>query len=290
MKIALVFNEDRSDTTGIYFKRALEDSRLDFDYYPVEGSKSLIKNKYDLFLRIDHGDYKYDLPKSFRPAAFLAIDTHLKKPFRKICRQAKHYDFLFATQKDGAESLSRVLKRPVYWIPLACDPEIHKKQDIEKVYDVGFVGSYGGEGSVREETLRYIKSKFNDCFIGNTPYNEMSRIYSASKIGINFSLNNDINMRIFEILSCGAMLITSRVENNGFNELFEDGKHLVTYKNKEELAERIEYFLSHGDERERIAQKGYKLVINEHTYKNRLEKMFSIIKENARERFEGLKL
>ncbi|MCK4519154.1 MAG: hypothetical protein KAU12_03435, partial [Candidatus Omnitrophica bacterium] len=209
MKIALVFNKDRPDTTGIYFEKALKESKIDFDHYPIEGSKKLINKKYDLFLRIDHGDYKYDLPKNFRPAAFLAIDTHLKKPFKKICRQAKHYDFLFATQKEGAESLFRVLKRSVYWIPLACNPEIHKKQDISKVYDAGFVGSYGGEGSIREETLLYIKSKFKGSFIGNAPYYEMSRIYSASKIGINFSLNNDINMRIFEILSCGAMLITS---------------------------------------------------------------------------------
>jgi len=72
--------------------------------------KELINNKYDLFLRIDHGEYKYDLPKEFRPAAFLAIDTHLKKPFKKICRQAKHYDFLFATQKEGVKKLKRSFK------------------------------------------------------------------------------------------------------------------------------------------------------------------------------------
>ena len=118
----------------------------------------------------------------------------------------------------------------------------------------------------------------------------MSRIYSASKIGINFSLNNDINMRIVEILSCRAMLITSRIEDNGFSELFIEGKHLVTYKDREELAAKIEYYLKHENERQRIAQEGYKLVVNEHTYKNRLEKMFSIIKENARGQFEGLKL
>ena len=290
MKIALVFNKDRPDTTGIYFEKALKESQVDFDHYPVEGSKKLINKKYDLFLRIDHGDYKFDLDKSFRPLAFLAIDTHLKKPFKKICRQMKHCDFLFAAQKEGAKSLAKVLRRSVYWIPLACNPEIHKKQDIPKVYDVGFVGSCGGEGSLRQETLLYIKSKIKDSFIGNAPYNEMSRIYSASKIGINFSLNNDINMRIFEILSCGAMLITSHVENNGFNELFIEGKHLVTYKDKEELASKIEYFLLHADERKRIAQEGYELAVNKHPYKNRLEKMFSIIKGSAEGRLAGLKL
>ena len=290
MKIALVFNKDRLDTTGIYFQRVLKESSLEFDYYPVEGSKELIKDKYDLYLRIDHGDYKYDLPKNFRPAAFLAIDTHLKKPFKKICRQAKHYDFLFATQKEGAQRLSEVLKREVYWMPLACDPEIHKNENIEKIYDVGFVGSYGGGGSLREEALLCVKDRFKNSFIGNAPHEEMGRIYSGSKIGINYSLNNDINMRIFEILSSGAMLLTSAVEGNGFDELFKDGEHLVTYKNKEELVEKINYYLLHDNEREAIAKRGYELVISKHTYKTRLENMFSIIRENSQDKFEGLKL
>ena len=290
MKIALVFNKDRTDTTGIYFEDALKRSHLEFDYFPVEGSKELINNKYDLFLRIDHGDYKYDLPKEFRPAAFLAIDTHLKKPFKKICRQAKHYDFLFATQKEGVKKLKEVLKREVYWIPLACDPQIHKKEDVETLYDVGFVGSYGGEGSLREETLLCVKDRFKNSFIGNAPYNEMSRIYSGSKIGINNSLNNDINMRIFEILSCGAFLLTSEVEGNGFDELFKDGEHLVTYKDKEDLVKKIEYYLTHDGEREAIARKGHELAITKHTYKNRLTEMFSIIQENSSGGLEGLKL
>ena len=290
MKIALVFNKDRMDTTGIYFQRVLKRSSLEFDHYPAEGSKELIKDKYDLYLRIDHGDYKYDLPKNFRPAAFLAIDTHLEKPFKKICRQAKHYDFLFATQKEGVQRLSEALKREVYWMPLACDPEIHKNENTEKIHDVGFVGSYGGAGSPREEALLCVKNRFKNSFIGNAPHKEMGRIYSASKIGINYSLNNDINMRIFEILSSGAMLLTSEVEGNGFDELFRDGEHLATYKNKEELVEKINYYLLHDNEREAIAKRGYELVISKHTYKIRLENMFSIIRENSQDEFEALKL
>jgi spore maturation protein CgeB len=118
----------------------------------------------------------------------------------------------------------------------------------------------------------------------------MSRIYSASKIGINFSLNNDINMRMFEILSCGAMLLTSQIEDNGFSELFKEGKHLITYKDKEDLKEKIIYYLEHEEEREAIAQAGCKLAVEEHTYKNRLEKMFSIIKNDMPDKFEGLKI
>jgi hypothetical protein len=290
MKIALVFNKDRQDTTGIYFQRVLEKSSLEFKHFPLEGIKDLVKEKYDLYLRIDHGDYKYDLPKEFKPAAFLAIDTHLKKPFKKICRQAKHYDFLFATQKEGALKMSKVLRREVSWIPLACDPEIHKRVNVEKIFDVGFVGSYGGAASQREEALLEVKERFKDSFIGNAPYEQMSRIYSASKVGINYSLNNDINMRIFEILSCGAMLLSSEVKDNGFEELFSEGQNLITYKDKKDMIQKIDYYLEHDTEREAIAQQGYELALSKHTYRVRLEKMFSIISQGKYAELKGLKL
>lgn len=290
MKIALIFNKDRADTTGTYFERVLQKSRqVDYKHFPLEGF-SKPDEDFDLFLRIDHGDYKYDLPQELHPAAFLAIDTHLKKPFKKIVRQAGHYDFLFATQKEGARRLEKKLKRPVYWIPLACDPEIHRQLDTPKKYDVGFVGSYGGAGSLRENTLKKIKKKYPHSFIGNAPHLKMSGIYSSSRIGINFSLNNDINMRIFEVLSCGAMLITSRIEKNGLDELFEERKHLITYETSSELINLIDYYLEHKEEREHIAGAGHQLAIKKHTYKNRLRYMFDIIREKDKTRFKGLKL
>lgn len=289
MKIALIFNKDRTDTTGCYYEKVFRENKLDFTHFPTECAKK-IKPGFDLYLRLDHGDYKYDVPFRLRPAAFLAIDTHLKKPCKKILRQAKHYDFVFAAQKEGALKLSKALRKKVEWIPLACDPEIHKKLDIDKKYDVGFVGSYGGKNSEREKLLLEIKNKFPNSFIGAAPYTQMSEIYSASKIGINCSLNDDVNMRIFEILSCGAMLITSRIKQNGLEELFEEGRHFKAYETAEELTALIEYYLKHDEEREKIALAGYEEAINKHTYKNRLKKIFEVIKQQEPLKFKGLEI
>jgi len=289
MKIALIFNKDRADTTGCYYERVLKESNLDFKHFTTQ-SASEIGAGFDLYLRIDHGDYKYDLPVSFHPAAFLAIDTHLKKPYRKILRQARHYDFVFTAQKEGAQKLTKALKKKVEWIAHACDPEIHKKLNLKKKYAVGFVGSYGGEGSKRQELLLKVKSQFPASFIGNAPHMQMSKIYSSSKIGINYSLNNDINMRMFEILGCGAMLITNKIEENGFNELFEEGRHVVIYETKEELLTLIDYYLLHREEREKITRAGYELAINQHTYKHRLKKMFEVIRQVDPAKFRQLEL
>ncbi|MBU3933969.1 MAG: hypothetical protein KKH11_04820 [Candidatus Omnitrophica bacterium] len=129
MRIALIFNKEAPYTTGSYIEKALNNSNLEFRHFWTSQAH-LIKPEFDLYLRIDHGDYKYDLPEYLRPSVFLAIDTHLKKPFRKILRQARHYDFVFCAQKEGAEKLKRKAINS-YWLPLGCEPEIHQRCDIK---------------------------------------------------------------------------------------------------------------------------------------------------------------
>jgi len=59
--------------------------------------------------------------------------------------------------------------------------------------------------------------------------------------------------------------------------LFEDGKHLTIFKDIKDLREKIKYYLIHPEERERIAQEGYREVIQKHTYLHRIKKMLTVI-------------
>jgi len=276
MKIALIFNKESDNTVGCYFEKILKQSNYHLEHFWTEHSQN-IKPEFDLYLRIDHGDYKYDIPEYLHPAVFLVIDTHLKKPYKKIEKQVGHYDLVFCAQKQGAQRLKRRKKVETAWMPLACDPDVHKKINIEKIYDIGFVGT-DGKKSLRKNLLKELKLRYPKSFLGPAPFTEMSRIYSASRIGFNYSIRNDINMRMFEVMSCGALLVTNRIKKNGLEELFEDGKHLVVYKNPRELFKLINYYLTHEREREEIAKNGHQLVAKHHTYAVRLADMFKLIK------------
>jgi len=51
------------------------------------------------------------------------------------------------------------------WLPLACDPEIHRKHEIAKQHDVAFVGNiFPGP---REELLDLNRRKYRNAFIGH---------------------------------------------------------------------------------------------------------------------------
>ena len=275
MKIALIYNKEEKYTTGSYIEKVIKDAGIDYQHFWTEKSSDIPKD-FDLYFRIDHGDYTYDIPEHLHSAIFYVIDTHLKKPYKKIKRQAKHYDVIFCAQKQGAKELKKQTRVDTQWVPLGCDPQIHKKLDIPKKYDIGFVGR-DAKKFPRGRHLEILKRKYPNSYIGEADYRKISEIYSASKIGFNSSIQNDINMRIFEILGCGCFLLTYHIKNNGFDELFERGKHLVTFKNYKEMINLIDYYLEHDDEREKIAEAGYKLVINNYTYFHTVQTMFNYI-------------
>jgi GT2 family glycosyltransferase/cytochrome c-type biogenesis protein CcmH/NrfG len=114
-------------------------------------------------------------------------------------------------------------------------------------------------------------------FVGQKYFEEMARTYSASRVIFNRSILNDINMRVFEALCSGSLLVTNDLANNGQSELFHDGEHLVTYRDPEELLEKTAYYLGHEDVREVIAARGRKEVLARHTYRHRMEQLLASI-------------
>ncbi len=273
MKLALIFNKEREDTVGCYFERAARHLGISYDHYWTSDGR--IPEGYGLYLRIDHGDYKYDISADLRPSAFYAVDTHLDKPYLKIKEQAVHYDHVFCAQKNGADRLKKDTGVNASWIPIGCDPEKHGDLGIEKKFDVAFVGTEGKK-NLRGELLRMLARRYSRSFIGRAESDLLSNIYSGAKIGFNYSVNNDINMRMFEVMSCGALLVTNLIHDNGFEDLFSPGVNMVVYRNSGELWKVIDHYLACDDERRRISDQGRTLAVSSHTYAKRLEKMLEI--------------
>jgi hypothetical protein len=122
---------------------------------------------------------------------------------------------------------------------------------VPKAYDVAFVGH--GCPVPRDELLALIREQFREHFIGRAYFDEMARVYSASRVAFNRSIENDVNMRVFEAESCGSLLVTNDLAENRQDELFRNVVHLVTYREPGEMVERVRYYLGDADAREAIA-------------------------------------
>lgn len=278
-RVALVFDpRPRPETTGSYCLRALQ-KRLDVTHLLPEQVASAESGRFDLFLRIDDG-LRCPWPGSSAPSAYWAIDTHLD--FEWALEESGRFDFVFAAQRDGVQELERLGIKHALWLPLACDPEIHRSGNLEKIWDVSFVGHVlGGE---RQRLLELIRQRFPKGFIGQKYFKEMAKVYAQSKIVFNRSVRNDVNMRVFEALASGSLLITNDLESNGQAELFRDQEHLVVYGDDEELFAKIACYLANDALREGIAQAGQKEVLAKHTYDHRMEQLLEEVETQLAKR------
>jgi spore maturation protein CgeB len=98
-------------------------------------------------------------------------------------------------------------------------------------------------------------------------------------------VKDDVNMRVFEALGCGSLLVTNRI-GPGQDLLFKNGEHLIEYENQKDLIEVVGYYLAHGEERERIAAQGRAQALKKHTYAHRLDYMLSFFKPLAARSFD----
>ncbi len=127
----------------------------------------------------------------------------------------------------------------------------------------------------KTEQLPFVQNK------GRLDYwEEMPSVFYHSKINLNFTIPNILDgtpLRVFDILACHGFCLTTYRED--LLRHFENGKDLVIFEGKEDLLQKVDYFLEHERERERIAENGYQKVKKYHTYSIRLRKLFDILKE-----------
>ena len=81
--------------------------------------------------------------------------------------------------------------------------------------------------------------------------------------------------RVYEALACRSFLLVD--DQKDVKSLFQDRKHLVIFKETEDLRQKITYYLNQSDERKKIASQGYEEIVHKHTYLHRIQEMFSVI-------------
>jgi len=276
MKIAIIFDRYNQGTLGVYYQKALEKAGVGVTHFWLKDARA-IEPSFDAYFRVDDGDYKFDIDHNrLKPSFFYVSDVHLKKPFRAIKEAARFYSHLFCAQYDGYLKLKRVCAHKVSWLPHACDSELHRDAGIERKLDIAFVGNDGG--NPRKFILQELRERYPNSSIDTAPYSDISRIYSGARIGFNYSIGSDINMRTFESMAGGAMLLTNRIDGNGFQKLFKDRTHLVAYRDPREIFELIGHYLRRDNERSAIAEAGKRLVLLEHTYDKRAATVLETIR------------
>jgi hypothetical protein len=184
------------------------------------------------------------------------------------------------------------------------DPGYNKpvclNQDDQKKYGapVGFVGTYESERASFVAFL--IENGIPVSVTGNDwpngdywkviqPFYRGPSVYEEEYVkainGLEIALHflrqgnrDEQDSRTFEIPSCRVFMVAERSEVH--ETLFKENEEAVFFTSKEELLEKVNYYLDHKEERERIALNGYTRCISSgYTHEERMRKVITSILE-----------
>lgn len=208
--------------------------------------------------------------------AVYLVDSHLHfdtwhKHFAQI------FDYIFIAQKKYFKKLKSKGYKNVFWLPLYCDPKIDKNLNLNRIYDIGFVGTINTFHNLKRSIFLWLLEKNFKTKIGQNVFREnRAQILNQAKIAVNLSISSDLNFRTFEAMSCGAMLLTDEQDN--MLEFFKNRKHLVIFKNFLELIKLARFYIKNEKERLKIAKIGQRETLNKHTSNNRAKEIVDILK------------
>lgn len=103
-------------------------------------------------------------------------------------------------------------------------------------------------------------------------------VYEMAKINLNISLrsiHSGVPLRCFEIMGSGGLLLSNY--QSGFADCFNEGEEFIAFESKDDMLIKIDYLLTHEDERKEIAENGYKRIVKDHTYDARIKEMLSLL-------------
>ena len=108
-------------------------------------------------------------------------------------------------------------------------------------------------------------------------YTGMPLVFKQSRINLNISLRgikSGIPLRAYDIMGAGGFLLSNFQAD--FLDDFVPGEDFVYYESKEDLLQKVAYYLGHEEERKAIAKNGHDKVAAGHTYRHRVREMLNL--------------
>lgn len=246
-----------------------------------------VNNKRTIVLFVEGGSmnlFPLNIHKSQSVNLWYGIDSHMNYNKHKFI--SRLFDISFIAQKEYALKLKNLDNiTNCFWLPLAYDSNISNNYNSNKrKYDISYIGSMNRKmHSDRFKLIDQINKTKMKSFIGRLNYNEMYDLYRNSVTVFNRSVNNDLNMRFFEAIGSGALLLTNKIYKNGLDDIFEENIDYLTYDYKT-FSDKLKYVKNNIERIEKNSKSRIEKILTRHTYDNRVMKILEIYFSNKIQR------
>ena len=297
-------------------KEVFEDAQL-FDFYPLfiaEGKEAMNqalrrlieRERPDLTIFALYGEEfipeVIEELKNYTTTVCYFFDDDWRLEFANAWAPRFHY---FTTPRTA--TLRRYRERGyegVIYSPFGYNHFVYRRKPLPKIYDVSFVGALHPYRSWIIRSLQKAGIKVavwgHNWPKGKVDQEGMIDVFNQSKINLNISNSTSWDLRYllssrkairnsvlshktteqikgrhFEICGCGGFQLTYYTED--LEHHFEINREVAIYMKRDDLIEKIRYYLKHEDEREAIAEAGYRRALSEHTYAQRFIGLVDLI-------------
>ena len=142
------------------------------------------------------------------------------------------------------------LNKNSYHVCEGFDADVDRPLNFEHEADVSFIGDiYGNRMDVLQSCGHRIAVVQGAYGIHH------SQVVAKTKINLNIVTAGGASDRVYKVLAAGGFLISD--DWVGRENMFVDGEDLVIFKDSDDLAAKISYFLKNPEERQKIADAGH---------------------------------
>ena len=213
----------------------------------------------------------------------LGNTQHLNLPIRKLLAYAEEEQFDFILSDHKRQHLHYFVEagfKNVFWLP-ALNMFPRPQLAATTTTSLSFVGQIGKWHPYRSHILNSIDQAKIPISKGFMPHSVAAQTYAKSTINLNCSLNGDMNLRIFEVLSSGGFLLTDTLsKESGMDLIFDKGVHYQDYKNTDELLEKIKHYQNNPEKALQIAQAGLQKFWTDHDPRLKVQQLMAYIYNN----------
>lgn len=174
---------------------------------------------------------------------------------------------------------------PAIFFPMASSLKFYFPMNIEKKYDVGFIGNKYG---YREELVnRLIEAGINveargtGWSAGRIKLEDNNKFFNECKIILGMGTVGHCKdfytqkLRDFDATLSGGVYVTHK--NKDLEELFIEGKEIILCRNIDEYIEKIKALLRDEEKLKEIALNAFKKASQSHTYEKRFIELFKFL-------------
>ncbi|MBF0336154.1 MAG: glycosyltransferase family 1 protein, partial [Alphaproteobacteria bacterium] len=195
-----------------------------------------------------------------RKVLVLGDTHHLSAPIRRLLdyAAAEPFDLILSDHDRHHLHFFRKAGFPrVAWIPCLTWRPFWREPAGRPDIGVAFVGQTGPGHPWRGRVLDAVRDAGLPLRSGRLTQEEAANVYARARVSLNCSLNGDLNLRVFEVLAAGGLLLGDRLRpESGLARIFEEGRHFVAWSDQGELIEKARHYLDHPDENRAIREAG----------------------------------